>query len=273
MATQKIVLKGRYVISDIFLFHEYDFLTFIAWFMLACALLVFFVFRKQNAPYGRYSTSASIWWGPDIPARAAWFIQELPSFLWPLYTIVFVPIESLVAKLLLACFLLHYFQRTFIFSLKIRGGKPTKLVVFLLAFAFCFVNGYLQTTYLAKYFIYDNSINSTIFIAVGISLFSIGMSINIHSDRILRRLREGQDRSHKVPHGGLFKHVSAANFFGEIVEWAGFALAQGCSLPSLAFAVFTFANIGPRAKQHHDDYLRRFPDYPKNRKAVIPFIW
>lgn len=253
--------------------HEERVLNLIAWVMLICACLVLFVFKGQRAPYGRYSTSASRWWGPNIPAKMAWFIQELPSFLWPLYTLLFVPIESVVSKILIVCFLVHYFQRTFIYSMQIRGGKPTKLVIFLMAFIFCFVNGYVQTTFLAKYFVYENSPFSAICFLFGITLFFTGMMINIHSDRILRRLRNAQDRSHKIPHGGLFKHVSAANFFGEIVEWLGFTLAQGCALPSLAFAVFTFANIGARGKQHHEDYLKRFADYPKTRKAVIPFIW
>ena len=48
----------------------------------------------------------------------------------------------------------------------------------------------------------------------------------------------------------MFTYVSGANFFGEIVEWTGFALACW-SLPSLAFVSFTALNIGPRAIQHH----------------------
>lgn len=245
----------------------------IAWIMIAVAILVFSLLRGYRAPYGRYATSASAWWGPNIPAKLAWFIQELPSFLWPLYALVFVPIESRVAQFLIALFLLHYFQRTFIFSLRIRGGKPTKLAPFIMAFAFCFFNGYLQTAYLATHFVFGNTFTSALCLAVGVVLFVLGMLINIHSDGILRRLRTRTDQSHKIPHGGLFTHVSAANFFGEILEWFGFAMAQGFSPPALAFALFTFANIGPRGKQHHDDYLKRFPDYPKTRKAVIPFIW
>ena len=54
----------------------------------------------------------------------------------------------------------------------------------------------------------------------------------------------------------MFTYVSGANFFGEIVEWSGFALACW-SLPSLAFAVFTALNIGPRAIQHHR-YMNEF---------------
>lgn len=46
--------------------------------------------------------------------------------------------------------------------------------------------------------------------------------------------------------GGMFEYVSGANFFGEIVEWAGFAIAAW-SLPAAAFALFTFFNIGTLA--------------------------
>ena len=48
----------------------------------------------------------------------------------------------------------------------------------------------------------------------------------------------------------MFEYVSAANYFGECLEWLGFAIASW-SLPALAFSLFTFANIGPRAYHHH----------------------
>ena len=70
----------------------------------------------------------------------------------------------------------------------------------------------------------------------------------------------------------MFEYVSGANFFGEIVEWAGFALAAG-SWPAAAFALFTFFNTAPRGYQHHLWYINRFKDYPPSRKAVIPFLW
>ena len=80
------------------------------------------------------------------------------------------------------------------------------------------------------------------------------------------------ETGYKIPRGGAFELVSGANFFGEIVEWSGFALAAW-SLPGLAFAIFTFANIGPRAASHHRWYLTKFPEYPRSRRAVIPFVW
>ena len=68
--------------------------------------------------------------------------------------------------------------------------------------------------------------------------------------------------------------MSCANFFGEIVEWTGFAIATG-SLPGVAFAFYTFANTAPRGVSHHKWYLEKFKgEYEAlGRKAVIPFIW
>jgi 3-oxo-5-alpha-steroid 4-dehydrogenase 1 len=71
----------------------------------------------------------------------------------------------------------------------------------------------------------------------------------------------------------MFQYVSGANFFGEILEWTGFAIAAG-TLPATAFAFFTFCNTAPRGAQHHANYLEKFKEeYPKDRKAVIPFLW
>lgn len=76
-----------------------------------------------------------------------------------------------------------------------------------------------------------------------------------------------------LPHqGGMFEYVSGANFFGEILEWFGFALACW-SLPALAFALFTAFNTGPRGVQHHKNYLEKFKgEYPPQRAALIPFL-
>jgi hypothetical protein len=36
--------------------------------------------------------------------------------------------------------------------------------------------------------------------------------------------------------------------------------------------MFMIANLLPRAIAHHRWYANNFPDYPKERKAIIPFI-
>jgi hypothetical protein len=69
----------------------------------------------------------------------------------------------------------------------------------------------------------------------------------------------------------LFEWISCPNLFGEIVEWFGFAL-MCWSLPALSFAIWTAANLIPRALSHHAWYRGHFPDYPQARRAVIPFV-
>jgi hypothetical protein len=56
-----------------------------------------------------------------------------------------------------------------------------------------------------------------------------------------------------------------------MVQWAGWALATW-SLAGLAFAVYTGANLAPRALAHHAWYRQRFPDYPARRRALVPFV-
>ena len=54
-----------------------------------------------------------------------------------------------------------------------------------------------------------------------------GFCINYHSDHVLRTLRKPGETGYKIPMGGVFRFVSGANFFGEIVEWSGYAIATG----------------------------------------------
>jgi len=108
-------------------------------------------------------------------------------------------------------------------------------------------------------------------VILGLSMFVIGWSINFNADGILRNLRKPGETAYKIPRGGMFEFVSGANFFGEIVEWIGYTIASW-SIAGLSFAIFTIAAIAPRAIQHHKWYKQKFEDYPKNRKALIPFI-
>ena len=96
--------------------------------------------------------------------------------------------------------------------------------------------------------------------------------MNLNSDAILRNLRKPGETGYKIPRGGFFRFVSAPNYLGELIEWSGWALATW-SLPGLAFLLWTAANLVPRAISNHKWYVSTFPDYPRERKAILPFIW
>ena len=67
----------------------------------------------------------------------------------------------------------------------------------------------------------------------GISLFIIGMAVNIDSCTRLLRLKKENPGGYTVPQGGLFRWVSCPHYLGEIIEWFGWALLTW-SLPRQA---------------------------------------
>ena len=241
----------------------------IAWIILG--VIVFIINLKIIAPYGRHASNK---WGLLINNRLAWIIMESPVLLIVLY-FVLPNLNSLDAVSLVLFFLFgaHYVHRTFIFPFKIKGGsKKMPLGVMLLAIIFNLFNGFFIGYYLGNFAQYDHSwIWSLPFIA-GLILFAIGAFINWRADSMLIGLRKDGFSGYKIPHGFLFEKVSCPNHLGEMIEWSGYAL-MSFNLPALAFAVWTLANLIPRALAHHQWYKSHFDNYPKNRNAFLPRIW
>ncbi|KAM6899474.1 3-oxo-5-alpha-steroid 4-dehydrogenase 1 isoform 1-T1 [Xenentodon cancila] len=243
-----------------------------AYLMIFMAACTFVSLLFESVPYGRYATDK---YGFPVNVKLAWFVQELPSFFLPVYLLFWASCSKtslLPNQLLIGMFLCHYFQRALIYPFLIRGGKATPLIPFALAFVFCIYNGYMQVRYLSHYAEYPAHWLTHPCFITGSALWLVGWLMNLHSDHILRNLRKPGETGYKIPRGGMFEFVSGANFLGEITEWAGFALA-GHSVHSLAFAVFTAVVLTSRAVAHHKWYLAKFEDYPKNRKALIPFVF
>ncbi|XP_056267882.1 3-oxo-5-alpha-steroid 4-dehydrogenase 1 [Pseudoliparis swirei] len=249
--------------------HTLDCMAYAMVLMAACTCVTLLF---ENVPYGRYATRK---YGFPVDARLAWFIQELPAFMLPLGLVFWTSCartSMLPNQLLIAMYFCHYVQRSLIYPLLIRGGKPTPFISFALAIVFCTYNGFMQVRYLSHYADYPAGwVTRPSFIA-GSVLWLLGWLVNLHSDHILRNLRQPGETGYKIPTGGLFEYVSGANFLGEIVEWVGFALAGG-SAHSSAFALFTAVVLSSRALAHHKWYLAKFEDYPPRRKALIPFLF
>ncbi|CAL4218443.1 unnamed protein product, partial [Meganyctiphanes norvegica] len=162
--------------------------------------------------------------------------------------------------------------RTFIYSLLIKSKNPTPFIPFFGAFITCLYNGILH----GICFIYINEYEDHVWLYkpnfyIGFLLFLFGLFVNIGSDSTLRNLRKGSETGYKIPHGGMFEYVSCANYFGEIVEMWGYAIAS-CAFPAIAHALFTTLFLTHRALDHHGWYQKKFEDYPQHRKAVIPFL-
>ena len=249
-----------------------------AYLMIAvgCVVLTVEVGFNARAPYGKHaSLTAAQWYGPTIHPKAAWMFQESWAFLVP-SALLLSGISSTRCttapgnRLMLAMFMGHYFYRSFVYPLRMRGGARMPIGICLLAAAFCFFNGYVQGR---AWTAIDVVPAASLFTVAGSLLWAAGLGINLHSDAVLRNLRQPGETGYRIPRGGMFEFVSGANYFGEILEWTGYAIASGLRLPAVAFAFFTFANTAPRARQHHEWYMTKFDDYPSSRRAIIPFVW
>jgi protein-S-isoprenylcysteine O-methyltransferase Ste14 len=169
---------------------------------------------------------------------------------------------------------IHYLYRAFIYPLGLRGtGKRMPVVIAGIGFLFNALNGYLNGRYLYTFSggYPDEWLADPRFVA-GLMLFVVGYAINRQSDRTLRRLRENGGSRYAIPYGGFYRWISSPNYFGEIIQWFGWALATW-SLAGLAFAFWTTANLVPRAQSHHRWYRDYFANYPPERKSLLPRLW
>ena len=234
----------------------------------AFAALVALVF--VTAPYGRHRRSG---WGPTVPNVAGWIIMESPAVV--AFGAIYLSGENAfeaVPLVLAGMWMVHYLHRTFVFPFRVRtGGKRMPMVIAAIAFAFNCLNAYIIARWISQFGGYQPSWLGDPRFVVGALVFLTGLAINLRADTILIGLRGRGDTGYRIPRGWLYEYVSCPNYLGEIIEWAGFAVATW-SLPGLAFAVFTAANVGPRAIANHRWYRATFPDYPGDRKALIPFV-
>jgi 3-oxo-5-alpha-steroid 4-dehydrogenase 1 len=225
-----------------------------------------------TAPFGRHTSDK---WGKTINNKLGWVLMESPSLLIMLYFVLTGNSFDSYVWILFLLWILHYTNRSFIYPLRIKA-TPKQIPVFIVinAIVFNFMNAGLNGYYLSRISPPENYnsdwLSSPNFI-IGISLFFTGAFINLKADNILIHLRAPGETGYKIPKGFLFNYVSSPNLFGEVIEWSGFAL-MAWNLPALTFMAWTFANLVPRAKNHHDWYKKQFPDYPKDRKIIFPFL-
>ncbi|MEM7152456.1 MAG: DUF1295 domain-containing protein [Myxococcota bacterium] len=240
--------------------------------LFAIAGVVFAVLGLVSAPYGRHARQG---WGPRVGERVAWIVMEAPSsllFAWIFFQgpRAFDPVPLVMLGLWQA----HYLHRAFIYPLRKRSrpGQTMPLVVMLMALVFNVLNSYLNARWLSAMGPeYALRWLLTFRFLYGAMLFITGFVINRWADARLRTLRRPGESGYSIPRGGLFNEISCPNYFGELVQWVGWALLTW-SPAGMAFAAFTAANLVPRAVTHHRWYERTFPGYPRRRKAIIPYV-
>lgn len=245
--------------------------------MSVVALFVFVALYFIKAGYGMFRTAS---WGFSIPNKLAWMLMEAPVFvvmfvLWAKSGVGF----SVPAYVFFLLFQLHYLQRSFMFPFLMKGKSKMPVAIMAMGIVFNVLNGMMQAGGLFYFpaspgrYEMGWSYFSQPYTWLGVLMFFLGMGINLHSDRVIRHLRKPGDNNHYLPVKGMYRYITSANYFGELVEWTGFAVLTA-SPAAWVFVWWTFANLVPRAHAIHQHYQHEFgTEAVGKRKCIIPFIY
>ena len=238
----------------------------IPWLILG--VITFLILLKITAPYGKFNNTA---WGPNMSFKWGWMLQEIIS---PICFSIFFLISYREFPVVIWIFFLiwniHYFNRSILFPLRQTQTASCPVVIVLSAIFFNIINGFTNGYYLVNIATYSSDYIYSMNFIFGCIILIIGVIINVKSDNILIRIKK-KGEGYKVPNGFLYKYISCPNYLGEIIEWLGFYIMT-LSFPAFIFVIWTMANLIPRSLSNHAWYKNNFPNYPKERKAIIPFM-
>ena len=243
--------------------------------VVVLGIVSFILLSFISAPYGRHLRPG---WGPTLNATALWVIMEAPS---PIsFALVYFMSDNAfkpVPLVLLGLYMFHYLYQVIRLSFpdarrsqaKAHRHRPAGILSFNVA------NGSTNAfaiTELAPHLLSTDWITDPRFI-IGVVVFAAGYVINQQSDAILRNLRKPGESGYKIPQGGFYRWLSSPNYFGEIVEWIGFALAAW-TVPAWVFAWFTATNLVPARVYQPSLVPRAFQRLPKKpaRNHPIPAL-
>jgi 3-oxo-5-alpha-steroid 4-dehydrogenase 1 len=253
----------------------YDTVLTIA-FAFAAFVIVGSLFKQS--PYGRFGATAR---GVNLNPKLGWWLMEIPATVVFAFFYLTGPGRCDATPLVLAAiWLVHYGNRGWFFPLSIRQvpGKRSSfnMAVLVLGMVTTSMHGYLNGAFFSHDYMHQYGtgwLTDPRFI-VGLIVYLGGFILLVSSESIVRNLRDKKHpgaTEYKVPYGGGFRFVTSPAYLGELVAWAGFALLTW-SLAGVVIFLITAGNLVPRAFATHKWYRDKFPDYPAERKALIPGV-
>lgn len=132
---------------------------------------------------------------------------------------------------------------------------------------------------------YEDSTGSRIMLGFGLVCSAVGQLGNFYHHWLLAKLRrpakakengqgdtDGQTKAYVVPQGGLFKYVTMPHYFFELVAWFGLACATQHFNAFVTFGHMS-AYLAGRSVATTRWYRKKMPDYPPERKHLVPLIF
>jgi steroid 5-alpha reductase family enzyme len=147
------------------------------------------------------------------------------------------------------------------FETQAESAKMLSVIIFINALINGYYLGWLWPAYAVSW------MQHTAFIS-GSFLLGAGFVIQITSNA---KLLLGRNNEMRVLNSGIHKLAFCPSYFGEALQWSGFALMTWCAPAAAAFC-WMLSALFRLATAQKNRYLLKFPELPPARKAFVPFI-
>lgn len=108
--------------------------------------------------------------------------------------------------------------------------------------------------------------------SIGVLIFLVGIIGNFYHHYLLSKLRGSKEKGYKIPQGGLFSMVICPHYLFEILGFVGISFISQTSF-SFGCAVGVALYLSARSNVTRKWYLSKFENFPKNVKALVPFVF
>lgn len=201
------------------------------------------------------------------PGRTGMVIlYALPLVVLVAAAVPYLPKATPIQWLVFGAVAVHFIKRVLESLFVHRYSGPIGIFTTLLIAGFyslaAFLIGYLNRTPLP-------SVDG--WFMLGCVLFVVGALGNFYHHKLLADLRR-DTLAYAIPHGGLFQWVACPHYLFEIIIWLGIFLLSR-HFAALLVLAFIIAYLSARAVRTLRWYREKFTDFPKERKAILPFIF
>ncbi|XP_073158282.1 uncharacterized protein [Henckelia pumila] len=234
-----------------------------------------------NAGYmeskGKHMKYSKLWSQADhekekskIPSKKGMFLVYTPAFLAGFASLFLFPDGDFRFTLLRLCVTTHFFKRVLevLFVHRFSGWMDLEAAITIslsyflssttIIYAQHLTQGLPEPEFDLKY--------------VGILLFLLGISGNLYHHYLLSKLRSEGEKQYKIPRGGLFNKVICPHYLFEIVVFLGISCVSQ-TLYSCALASGISFYLMGRSYATKKWYESKFEDFPKDVKALVPYIF
>ncbi|HMV41519.1 MAG TPA: DUF1295 domain-containing protein [Leptospiraceae bacterium] len=248
-------------------------LGMVSWFRLFFCILfgsIFFyveVTKKYQLSYSKFNESGNL-----DSKKGMLFIYFLPllTYIYFYWHSNFTP--TFYHQMVLIAVSIHFAKRC-LESLFLHrySGKISIVTTFFIAWAYSSIAYTIHES--VNLFTKIEKVDSemSVSIWIGFLIFLLGQSSNLYHHILLTKLRASGSKEYKIPEGGLFKYVNCPHYLSEIIGWIGIAIMSRY-LIVFGLTYIMSAYLVARSINTTKWYQEKIPNYPRERKSILPFV-